>query len=173
MNPRSTNPALKIIVSVALFLVLVAISIGGCWVLLPIYARPVSLHIAALADDAYAAGHYHQAVVDYSEASRLAPHNPAVLNNLAWLLATCPDASVRDGKRALDVATRACEMTHWNDAPAIDTLAAAYAETGDYANAVKWETKYLASLSLTPSDATDGQARLVLYQAHQPYHTDQ
>jgi hypothetical protein len=54
----------------------------------------------------------------------------------------------------------------------VDTLAAAYAEIGDYDNAIKWETKYLESLSLSPSDASDGQARLALYQSHQPYHAD-
>ena len=50
-------------------------------------------------------------------------------NDLAWLLATAPDARFRDGPRAVEHATRACELSGWRDAAALDTLAAAYAET--------------------------------------------
>ncbi len=95
-----------------------------------------------------------------------------IINNLAWTLATCPDASLRDGKAALNYALRACQVSNWQNAAAIDTLAAAYAETGDFDNAVKYENKYLTSLSLSTSDAAEGEARLALYQAHQPYHED-
>ncbi len=75
-------------------------------------------------------------------------------------------------KKAIEYAKRACELTNWENAGNIDTLAAAYAEAGDFDSAVKWETQYLTSLSLSPSDASDGQARLALYQAHKPYHED-
>jgi Flp pilus assembly protein TadD len=175
MNTSSPGPytVTKIIGSGVLLLFLLAISVGVCCLLLPIYARPVSNYLSTQADEAYAAARYHQSIVDLSEACRLDPHNALFLNNLAWLLATCPDADTRDGTRAVEIATKACQLTSWQNAADVDTLAAAYAETGDFDNAIKWETTYLASLSLSPSDASDGQTRLALYQAHKPYHADQ
>jgi len=122
------------------------------------------------ADVDVAKGNYAQIIADYKQAMLFDPKNAVVVNNYAWTLATCPDASLRDGKKAVEFATRACELSNWQYAASIDTLAAAYAEAGDFDSAVKWENKYLTSLSLSPSDAADGQARLALFQAHQPYH---
>jgi tetratricopeptide (TPR) repeat protein len=119
-----------------------------------------------------AKGNYVQAVADYKKAIEIDPKNALMINNLAWVLATCPDASVRDGKQAIEYANLACKLTNFQNGGDVDTLAAAYAETGDFDSAIKWETKYLNSLSLSPSDAADGQARLALYQAHKPYHED-
>jgi SLT domain-containing protein len=52
----------------------------------------------------------------------------------------------------------------------IDTLAAAYAEAGDFNNAVKWETQFLAMQNIDAGNHSDAQDRLALYQAKQPYH---
>ncbi|HOF87103.1 MAG TPA: hypothetical protein PLZ36_03225 [Armatimonadota bacterium] len=91
-------------------------------------------------------------------------------NNLAWLLATCPDAKVRNGKRAVELATIACDNTDWKDPTTIDTLAAAYAETGDFANAVKWQEK---AHGLAPRNQRgEYDSRLRLYRAHKPYRED-
>ncbi len=91
-------------------------------------------------------------------------------NNLAWLLATCPDAKVRNGKRAVELGNIACDNTGWKDSTTLDTLAAAYAETGDYVNAVKWQEK---ARNLAPgSQKADYDARLSLYRAHKPYRED-
>jgi hypothetical protein len=64
-----------------------------------------------------------------------------MLNQLAWFQATCPDAAHRDGNAAVRNATRACELSQWKDAGNIDTLAAAYAEIGDFAQAVRYVTQ--------------------------------
>jgi len=76
-----------------------------------------------------------EAILSYRRAIELRPDFTAALNNLAWLLATCPDARYRDGKGALDLATRACELTHYANATTLATLAAAYAELGQTSEA--------------------------------------
>ncbi|WP_442483010.1 tetratricopeptide repeat protein [Aeoliella sp. SH292] len=83
-------------------------------------------------------GMHAEAVADYEEAMKLDPEDSGVLNNLAWTLATSPDDPVRDGKRAVELATKACEMTDFKTAHIVSTLAAAYAETGDFENAKKY-----------------------------------
>jgi Flp pilus assembly protein TadD len=164
---------MKFILFGILLIVVLAIAAGTCYVLVPVYGKPVSRYLAAQGDAAYTDGHYRQSMVDMAEATKLDPENAFLLNNFAWILATAPDDNARDGKKAVQVALKACQLTKYQNAADVDTLAAAYAETGDFDNAVKWETKYLTSLSLTPSDANDGQTRLALYQAHKPYHADQ
>jgi tetratricopeptide (TPR) repeat protein len=94
-------------------------------------------------------------------------------NGLAWLLATAWDASIRDGPRAVALATKACELTEWKDAAYLDTLAASYAEAGQFAEAVKRETKALETPEALGDDLEPARARLKLYQAGKPYHEPQ
>jgi len=61
-------------------------------------------------------GAYDRAIADYDEAIRLKPKYAGAYNGRAWLWATCPDEKYRDGKKAVDSATRACELTDWKDA---------------------------------------------------------
>jgi tetratricopeptide (TPR) repeat protein len=113
-------------------------------------------------------GEYEKAAADYASALQLSPNFNSALNNYAWLLATCPQDSVRDGKTAVEDATHACEQTHWMWPATIDTLAAAYAETGDFDSAIKWENKFL-EYAISDATAEKARERLALYQSHQPY----
>lgn len=96
-------------------------------------------------------------------------HGDAYLNAMAWMMATCPDAKARDGKRAVLTATRACEAEHWKDWHTIDTLAAAYAEAGDFEKATTFQQRALNMVSSFSGDRKRIEQRVALYAAHQPY----
>lgn len=61
---------------------------------------------------------------------------PAILNRVAWLLATCPDVALRDCELATEIAEENCRRTNNRHPVALDTLAAAYAECGRYQDAI-------------------------------------
>ena len=99
---------------------------------------------------------------------RLDPDNPEAHNNHALILAACPRAEVLDGRKAVESATRACDLTHWDQPACLDTLAAAYAEAGDFRSAVAWQTRAIERLG-GHGDPDDYRSRLELYQAGKPY----
>ena len=87
---------------------------------------------------------------------------------LARIRATCPDGIWRDGKGAVEFATRACELTAWKETSSLDMLAAAYAETGEFDKAVRWQEK--ANMQYTDADERrKGEERLKLYKEKKPY----
>jgi spermidine synthase len=87
---------------------------------------------------AYAAlGDYPRALDAHRRAVELAPKEPKPANNFAWILATCPTASLRDPAEAVRLAERACAQSNFLDPSLIDTLAAAYAAAGRYDDAVR------------------------------------
>jgi tetratricopeptide (TPR) repeat protein len=88
-------------------------------------------------------GDHKKALPDLEAALKIQPENSGILNNLAWLLATSPDDELRDGKRAIELATKACELTEYKQAHILSTLASGYAESGDWENALKWSEKAL------------------------------
>lgn len=92
--------------------------------------------------DAYISqGKHKEALADYERALQLEDKNSTVLNNLAWLLATSTFDELRDGSRAVKLATEACELTEYQAPHILSTLAAAYAETGDFDKAIEWSSK--------------------------------
>jgi tetratricopeptide (TPR) repeat protein len=82
------------------------------------------------------------------------------LNSRAWLRATCPDASIRNGQLAIADAKRACELTRWKWAWQIDTLAAAYAEAGDFDSAIRYEQQAISTAGNAPQEVFESAARL-------------
>ena len=86
-------------------------------------------------------GKHAEAVADYEKALKIEPKDSGILNNLAWVLATSPDDKIRDGQRAVKLAAEACEETEYKLPHILSTLAAAHAETGDFAAARKWAEK--------------------------------
>jgi len=94
-----------------------------------------------------------------------------VLNDTAWLLATCPDARHRDGAEAVRLAERACQGTRYESTAYLDTLGAAYAEAGDFSKAVETVEKAvkLAHSAGQRKLLADMQARLDLYRRQRPY----
>jgi hypothetical protein len=101
----------------------------------------------------------------------LQPQSPELLNNLAWILATCPEANVRDGAEAVRLAERACELTRFKRTLMIGTLAAAYAEAGRFADAASTAEKACALAAKSGNEALVGknQELLHLYRAGRPY----
>lgn len=119
------------------------------------------------ADALLALGKQAEALSDYNEGVKLQPKNSAMLNNLAWLLATSPVDTLRDGKRAIELATEACEVTEFKQAHILSTLAAGYAETGDFETAKQWSTKALEISDDRHRDSL--KKELESYQAGKPW----
>jgi len=116
-------------------------------------------------------GDYAQAITELNQFIQSHPKSAAAYNRLAWLLATCPQAGFRDGKKAVDDAAQACDIAGWKASANLDTLAAAYAEAGNFIDAVKWENEAIANQS-DAKIAEDQKSRRARYENYQPYHVD-
>ena len=88
-----------------------------------------------------------EAINEYQRALQIKPVNPEVQNNLAWLLATCAEAPLRNGREAVDLARRANELTGNRSPIILHTLAAAYAEAGQFDEARSTVQKAIALAS--------------------------
>ena len=115
---------------------------------------------------------YDKAVADYEKAVELAPGVAYAQNGYAWILSTCPEDKLRDGKKAVKHALKACELTEYKNGGYLDTLAAAYAENGEWAKAIEWQEKALKSKDFPVADIEAGRKRLELFKAKKPYRGD-
>ncbi|TWT93710.1 tetratricopeptide repeat protein [Neorhodopirellula pilleata] len=113
---------------------------------------PKNISVLRSRADAYlAVGDHAEAIEDYETALAAADDSKdidsdkktvsGILNNLAWVLATSPKDEVRNGKRSVELGKRAVELTEESEPHILSTLAAGYAETGDFENARKWSEK--------------------------------
>ena len=126
------------------------------------------LRLAALL---HKTGQVRQAIAEYRRILALQPESVEPLNNLAWLLATSPDDSIRDGAEAVRLAERACHLTGYQQAVPLGTLAAAYAAAGRFAEAVATAQKAadLAAASGNARFAATNLRLLEIYRTGRPY----
>lgn len=116
-------------------------------------------------------GRFQEALRDYREAIGLNEKDSLAFNNLAWLRATCPHSEWRDAKEATSAALKACELTDWKKPEWIDTLAAAFAEAGDFEQATAYQEKALSAEGITEDDRREMLERLSLYRQGHEYRT--
>jgi tetratricopeptide (TPR) repeat protein len=121
----------------------------------------------------YKAGEYGKAIADYSQVLTFDPSYAQAYAGLAWIEATCPDEKYRDGKKAVENASKAYQRTERTNWHCICTLAAAYAESGDFEKAKEWQAKAVElaapDKSATDKDRQEMRARLELYKQGKPY----
>jgi tetratricopeptide (TPR) repeat protein len=117
-------------------------------------------------------GRAAEAIPQFQHALQLQPNNPEVQNSLAWLLATCPQASLRNGDKAVDLAERANLLTGGENPVVLRTLAAAFAEAGRYDDARRSAQKAIDLAQAAGQQNLTGQLNVELkrYQAGLPFH---
>jgi tetratricopeptide (TPR) repeat protein len=128
---------------------------------------------AALASAYGALGKDSEALAHWRRALTLEPRRVSVLVGVARILATAPDAALRDGKEALSLADQANQIAAGANLSALDTLAEAYAETGQFSQALTYANRAL-DLAVAKGDSSmsaEIRSRIRLYTANTPYRT--
>ena len=130
---------------------------------------PSHLNLASVLS---AQGLIREALSHYDEALRLDPDSLEAFNNAAWILATSPSAEYRDGPKAVQFGQRACELSSNSIPTMIGTLAAAYAEAGQFTQAIKAaeRARDLATAQGQGELARKNEELLERYRAGKSYH---
>jgi tetratricopeptide (TPR) repeat protein len=117
-------------------------------------------------------GNAAEAIAQFREALQIEPAAPGTQNNLAWLLATCPEPSLRNGHKAVELARQANGLTGGENPIILNTLAAAFAEAGQFLEAVETAQHALRLAEAQSNTSLTGQlqSEMKLYQAGRPYH---
>ncbi len=114
-------------------------------------------------------GKFAEASKDYALALELNPDKEIACNGFAWLLASCPDQAFRNGKKALGYAQRACTLSEWKDWTRLETLAAAFAQSGQYESAVEMQRRAIKLLPPQSNKADELSIALRRYEEKKPY----
>ena len=114
---------------------------------------------------------YDKAVEAFEKSVKLYPENPTALNNYSWFLSTTDQDAFRDGKKALDLALKAAQASNYEKAYILSTLAAAYAENGDFENALKYIQKAL-EINKDESIAQSIKNEMESYKQNKPIRED-
>ena len=113
---------------------------------------------------------YEEAILNYNKAIEIDSKYVLGYNNLGWVLSTAKEPRIRNGKKARELAMKACELSNWKISAFFDTLAAAYAREGDFENAVKWQEKAMESAEST--QRAELRERLECYKQRRPWPSD-
>jgi protein O-mannosyl-transferase len=115
-------------------------------------------------------GHVREALDQWQEALALQPENGNAASNLAWVFATCPEDSIRDGTRAVELAEKAFRISGGKIPMIYRVLAAAYAESGRFADAVETAQRgaELATSQGNPPLAAELESNIALYRSGRP-----
>jgi tetratricopeptide (TPR) repeat protein len=111
-----------------------------------------------------------EALDSYRAALKARPERPDISNAIAWILATSPQDALRNGKEAVTFALKACELTRHKNPLMLDTLAAAYAEAGQFDEAAEAAGEALKAAPQGSPLAKDIQAHLELFKAGKAFH---
>jgi tetratricopeptide (TPR) repeat protein len=117
-------------------------------------------------------GRADEAITQFQKALQIKPDYAKAQNDLAWLLATWPEASLRDGNKAVELAQQANALTGGENPLILHTLAAAFAEAGRFSEALETAQRALQLAGAQSNTGLAGQlqSELKLYQAGSPYH---
>jgi tetratricopeptide (TPR) repeat protein len=112
---------------------------------------------------------YNPALAEFRETAERFPRSANPQNALAWFLATCPEPRVRNGREAITRATLACELTQWKNPGYLDTLAAAYAESGEFDQAMKFINEAVAKLAENSQDRKEIEEHVACFRQRKPW----
>lgn len=152
---------------------------GGRWAMYGCHERAIADFSESLRLDARQAhvwlsrgaayekqGKYPLALADYRKAAALQASNADAHHAIAWLLATCPDEAVRNGDEAVAAAEIGCDLTEWASSRLLQSLAAAYAQKGDFDRAVEYQAKAVAACH--PANREGCESNLALLRENHP-----
>jgi Flp pilus assembly protein TadD len=112
-----------------------------------------------------------EAMQHYEKALEVAPRSIPTLTNFAWLLATSHDAALRNGRKAAELAAQADQLAGGTNSIVLRTLAAAYAENGEFGNAIRTARSAMQLARMHGEDrlTTDLDQQIALYELGMPY----
>jgi tetratricopeptide (TPR) repeat protein len=127
-------------------------------------------NFAALGLACFQAGKNREAIAAWERGLEIDPKQPSVQNNLAWVLATSAQDTLRNGSQAVALAEKANQLTDGDSPAVLHTLAAAYAEAGRFSDAKRTAQRALAGARIQKNEelVTRLQKEMVLYESGKP-----